>query len=354
MHQSGFTALAVDLVHWLACSGLAPGSALPAVRELAKRHHVSIAVVVRALALLERDGWVERRHGRGVFVRQLPPLTAGGHSSVLFLIVGVEADAPYSLRLAEGAQRIARTSGAGLSYHRIDAGQDLGRWLDDHRADGAIIAGRVESAMVDAVARRLPVVLAGSVIAERQPGTISWVMHDDQEAAYLAIQHLLALGHHHIAYIAGDPQSVFIRAHLAGIAMALSDGNRPPQTVRCIHPRISGSEQIAEAGLAVAMGGKHRPTAILCCDWSMVATIVRRLDQPDAAQHAPLSLLSLSDRTPDELGQPITAFPGDPAAMGEMSMTLLLELLAGKPVRQVLLPRRFIRRGSTRPAPARP
>ena len=52
----------------LATSELSPGQRMPSERELLLRFGVSRATVRHALAALERDGVVERRHGSGTYV----------------------------------------------------------------------------------------------------------------------------------------------------------------------------------------------------------------------------------------------------------------------------------------------
>lgn len=51
---------------------IASGTRLPSVRELATSLLVSAITVRRAYAELERSGLIERRQGRGTFVRDLP------------------------------------------------------------------------------------------------------------------------------------------------------------------------------------------------------------------------------------------------------------------------------------------
>src|SRR2546430_106143 len=49
-----------------------PGDPLPSVRQLASRLRVNPATVVQAYRDLEREGFVEMRHGAGTFVQALP------------------------------------------------------------------------------------------------------------------------------------------------------------------------------------------------------------------------------------------------------------------------------------------
>jgi GntR family transcriptional regulator len=52
---------------------LAPGDRLPSTRELARRFRLHPNTVSAGYRLLERDLWVELRHGSGVYVRQAKP-----------------------------------------------------------------------------------------------------------------------------------------------------------------------------------------------------------------------------------------------------------------------------------------
>ncbi len=52
---------------------LTPGERLPSTRELARRFGVHANTASAAFRELERDGWLEFRHGSGVFVRATRP-----------------------------------------------------------------------------------------------------------------------------------------------------------------------------------------------------------------------------------------------------------------------------------------
>ena len=56
----------------IAAGEVRPGEALPSVRSLAQRLRVNPATVVQAYRELELDGFIERRHGAGTFVLEVP------------------------------------------------------------------------------------------------------------------------------------------------------------------------------------------------------------------------------------------------------------------------------------------
>jgi DNA-binding transcriptional regulator YhcF (GntR family) len=55
------------------CKELQPGQRLPSTRDLARRFDVHANTVSAAYRELDRDGWLEFRHGSGVFVRATGP-----------------------------------------------------------------------------------------------------------------------------------------------------------------------------------------------------------------------------------------------------------------------------------------
>lgn len=55
----------------VAAGELAPGQALPSVRQLAARLRVNPATVVQAYRQLASEGFVETRHGAGTFIREV-------------------------------------------------------------------------------------------------------------------------------------------------------------------------------------------------------------------------------------------------------------------------------------------
>ena len=65
-----------QIVLAILCRELAPGDRLPSTRELARRFQIHANTASRAYRQLERDGWLEFRHGSGVFVRESHAQTA--------------------------------------------------------------------------------------------------------------------------------------------------------------------------------------------------------------------------------------------------------------------------------------
>ena len=56
------------------CHELAPGERLPSTRELARRYGIHANTASAAYKQMESEGWLEFRHGSGVFVRATRPI----------------------------------------------------------------------------------------------------------------------------------------------------------------------------------------------------------------------------------------------------------------------------------------
>lgn len=65
--------LITQVVLGILCHELAPGQRLPSTRELSRRFGIHANTASAAYRRLENDGWVELRHGSGVFVRTTRP-----------------------------------------------------------------------------------------------------------------------------------------------------------------------------------------------------------------------------------------------------------------------------------------
>src|SRR5580692_11529082 len=59
----------------IVCRDLAPGQRLPSTRDLARRFGIHANTASAAYRQLEQEGWLEFRHGSGVYVRASQPAT---------------------------------------------------------------------------------------------------------------------------------------------------------------------------------------------------------------------------------------------------------------------------------------
>ncbi|MCD0451945.1 GntR family transcriptional regulator [Actinocorallia sp. API 0066] len=71
---------------WIKDGAYRPGDVLPSETQLVKQFAVGRTTVVRALQILQQDGWIHREHGRGSYVRGVPVAVEEARRPALTLI----------------------------------------------------------------------------------------------------------------------------------------------------------------------------------------------------------------------------------------------------------------------------
>ncbi len=123
MSETLYASLARDLHATILTGRREPGNFLPGEFALAQAHGVSRATVRAALALLERDGIVERRRGAGT--RVLPPRPSEGYGQSLRSIEEL-------IHYAHDTHRIVRSTRLIVADQALAQALDLpagSRWL---------------------------------------------------------------------------------------------------------------------------------------------------------------------------------------------------------------------------------
>lgn len=188
---------------------LSPGDRLPSFSEFKTRFGAASGTVEKVLTTLEREGLVERFHGKGIFVAQ----KSKGNKCIGFLCrqrfrVG---GGYYWTPFIEGIEEGAHAAGYNLLLVNPDFAT---AWQD--KVDGVIFyEGDPETVSQLPAIMRLRVMLSS-------PGMAS-VIPDEMGGAYQATQHLISLGHRRIAYLAGNylwPMQLRLMGYRAALAEA--------------------------------------------------------------------------------------------------------------------------------------
>jgi DNA-binding LacI/PurR family transcriptional regulator len=183
----------------------------PTIRDVAERAGVSKSLVSLAL----RGSDQVRPEKRDAVLRAAqelgyrPNAAARSLSEQRTRTVGVllnDLRNPWFVDLLDGLNSLLHANGLRmlLADARLNrrTGQDPADPLLDLGVDGLVVVGTLpDPAALGDVARRIPVVLAGS--REPAPTGVDVVAGDDERGARLAAEHLIGLGHRRIAHIAG-------------------------------------------------------------------------------------------------------------------------------------------------------
>jgi len=217
------------------------------------------------------------------------------------------------------------------------------------RIDGLIVlTGRLGNDELCRMAQSLPTVITGRTLAA--PGLYA-LKFDDHEGARLATEHLLALGHRQIAFIAGDPSHPDAQERLLGYRSALQAAG-----VRYRAALVRPGSFFEESGRVAVER--------LLASGEPFSAIFAANDQ--MAFGASLALFERGLRVPDDVSlvgfddlagaahaiPPLTTVHHPGHEIGRLAAACLLELLGGGVPTARLPAPSLVVRGSTRAAAA--
>lgn len=223
-----YLSLAANIRESITAGAHQPGQMIASEHELARRENVSRVTVRRASELLINEGLLERRPGKGLFVRALPSSTP--RLLTVQVIAGNLAWEPC-LQAARGVQSAARAVGAQVQLHDAHGNEDddleVIRRLPDGPAHGAVIVALHSAAFVETLyslkIRGFPFVLVDQRLRDLE---VPSVLADNLAGGRQVGAHLLALGHRRIGFI-GDLEADTVQARLAGLRDAVGDAGLP-------------------------------------------------------------------------------------------------------------------------------
>jgi DNA-binding transcriptional regulator YhcF (GntR family) len=100
--------LVTQVILGILSDDLAPGQRLPSTRELARRFRLHPNTVSAAYRQLEREQWVELRHGSGVYVREQKPEVAPSSALALDQMIARLFRSARELSLAKKKMKISQ------------------------------------------------------------------------------------------------------------------------------------------------------------------------------------------------------------------------------------------------------
>ncbi len=312
-------------------------STVSRVMNAATRHLISEEVVQRVLKAAAELGFRPNRMASSLRTRRshaigvvLPDITNPVFPPILLGIEKVLSDAGYVALVAN--------AGPDRAQHVVDQ-------MLAHQVDGVVLA---------TVTRRDPVLAycldAGIAVATvlRSEAPAPGVICDDRLGMRLTVDHLFALGHRHIAHIAGPLSISTGRLRKQGFVAAMKVHGLKALLVQAdAHTRESGRQACAEIlkrfPQVTAIAAGNDLIALGCYD-ALREAGRRCPEDVSVVGHNDMPLT-------DMLAPPLTTIRIPHHEMGEQTARLLLEYIRGEQrehVRVVLKPELVVR-GSTAP-----
>ncbi len=186
------------------------------------------------------------------------------------------------------------------------------------------------------------------------PGSVTMA---DEAGSELAVSALVGRGHRRIGFVTGATEADVAHRREQGYLASLVAAGIPVDPAWVAHGPFTtqGAEQATHRLLRLARG--RRPTAIIALNLTMALGVVAAIRSSGLVAPHDISVITFDDHpVEDHLQPPLTSIAMPMRAMGAAAASMLLDALAGEPLRHVVVPERprLILRGSTAAAPARP
>lgn len=288
-------------------------------RTLREPHRVTEQTRERVMSAVRQLGYQPNRAAAGL---------RGGRTGVIALVVP-DIENPHFASLTKGAQASTRARGYGLVVVDTTERRDVER--EELRAiapqvDGVILASsRLDADELAAVAESTACVLVHRNLGADAPHTPT-VTIDEVVAAELAVRELHEQGHRRLTYVGGPPEFWTSERRCAAVRRAAADLGDVEITV--VEARTTTAQGGRDAAAAVLASD---PTAVLAYNDLVALGLLATFTELGIRVPADLSLIGFDDTFVASLSSPpLTSVSGDPRALGETAVDLLLGRLDGR------------------------
>jgi len=335
---------------------------------LSERLGVSLATVRKALADLVAEGALDRRPGRGSFVRKAEP-APGGVSRVGIILPSCEwgFEGTATDRLVEHLRAVCADRGYRISLFRLakgTKGAEVLRVVDGvPERTGFILLCNIQEDTYEwyhALAAQGFRTVNVDTLIENYPG--AYVGVSNVAGIRLGMAHLLDLGHRRITLLVNEPLGHAAVQHRVQAFEVMARENKLTHAHVVVRARRvvydEGDpdgrlyhENIDEAKIDEILGFSPRPTAILTVSDPGAWVVLRRLALRGIRVPQQISVLGFGDEGPSQVVHPALSTIALPyAAMAERAVAILQH--PGSFDALQFLPPTLVLRESTQPAPS--
>ncbi|OOG41350.1 LacI family DNA-binding transcriptional regulator [Rhodanobacter sp. C05] len=255
-------------------------------------------------------------------------------SSSIALILNDLAN-PFFAEFASGVDERLGEAGyvtlLGSTGESIEREQAVLRSLIEHGPAGIILSpaeGSDVSHVLAAVGGQTPLLLFNREVGGNAPKAAHWdrLMLDNQRGARLATEHLIALGHRHIAFFGGHRDSSSCRERFAGYTEAMRAAGlliKPHWRVECAPNRVDAVVQCP-----ALFARSPAPTAAVCYNDAVALGLMLGLCQRGMQPGHDFALTGFDNIAEAALGvPPLTTLAVAPRERGRQAAELILQRL---------------------------
>jgi len=314
-----------------------PGAPLPSIRELMAKYRISFSTVNMALRELTNEKIVYPEHGKGYFVCARDRKQSAAKPLVLILSSmsksGVHND------IVAGIERIAAARGYNLILKNSDRNpareKAILTALDLENTAGVLffpVFFQTGLAHIKKfLQKRVPIVFVDRYAPELA-AYIDYVVPENRQGAYRAIESLIKLGHKNIAFLSARLGRNFTDERLAGFKKALAEHGIP------LNEKLIRSADFSNSWHNVGfrltedlLKQRSKFTAIFAINDSLAIGAIRALKKHGLKTPDDVSVMGFGDDPQAELFEvPLTTVRQNQAEMGEKAAGLLIDKIGGR------------------------
>lgn len=324
------------------------------IYDIAREAGVAASTVSRALSQPQRVNERTRVHIERVadrlgyrpnpIARALP----SGRTQTVALIVS-DITNPHFFGVIRGAERQASKAGYTLILCNTEESADAEDRHVERLARGVdgfvLAASRLPDRRIRDLAAEMPVTLVNRTV-----GGVASAVIDQRDGTQQIVEHLVALGHTSIAFLAGPQASWMASQRWRALSAAARRQKVSATRLGPFAPTVAGGEAAADAALDTEV------TAVVAHNDLLAIGVLRRFAQRGAHVPRDVSVVGYDDIFGADFCSPsLTTLAGPLDEAGSTAMEVLLDLMTARgrttPRRDVVLPAHLITRESTGPRP---
>lgn len=323
------------------------------IRDVASELGMSVATVSRALSQPEllRPETRERVLSVVAKLGYRPNVLARslrrGQTHAIVLVVPKLS--PFFLEIYAGAEEAAQTAGLAVLLGNSDGKPEREEAYFDQvisgRADGIILlTGVVPEGYAQGKCALPPMV---TVLERLRDNDVPVVRIDHRSASAEVTKHLIDLGHHRIAHIAGTPNAASSAHRISGYKDALASAGLPFDPALVVEGNFS--MQSGADAMERLLELESPPTGVFAGNDEMAFGAVKTARSRGLSVPEDLSMVGFDDQTTAAFyNPPLTTIHTPCRELGRRSTQELIEQIAGREVTsEILLPTKLIVRDST-------
>lgn len=288
-------------------------------RVLNHKPDVDPATRERILRIMDEQGFVPSIAASGL---------AGGRPRMVGVLVP-SMTWEFIPEIVQGVAEVVERSSYELILYSISPGKDrsaaLDRILDARLTAGlvAITPGKVSARLTQLHEQGFPVVMLDD---QGLPTSAPWVGADNRTGAYMAIRHLISLGHRRIAHIQGPPSYQCSHDRYQGYEQALTEAGIPLDPSLVLQGDFEPASGHASARQFFSMA--ERPTAIFTGNDNMAWGVLDVAEEYGLQVPDDLAVVGFDDTAHSARTRPPLTTVRQPfEEMGQRAAELLLWLL---------------------------